>query len=75
MAKFRMFRADDRRDGKSQIWIIRNSFEVACLHGKTNPAQAKRLAIVGALSYSPLAMTVHHIHHDQRLLDEWEIAE
>lgn len=73
MAKFRMFRATDLRDNKREIFIIRDRKDVAVVHGKTSPAYAKRLAIVGALVWGDLSCRAKHIGSDHEEIQEWEI--
>lgn len=74
MAKFVMFRATDLRDGKKEIFIIRDGKDVAVVRGDTTPADAKRLAILGALAWGDLNYHARHIGTDQDPIHEWEIA-
>lgn len=73
MAKFRMFRATDLRDNKREIFIIRDYKDVAVVHGNTLPADAKRMAIIGALAWGDLAYHAKHIGSDHEEIQEWEI--
>lgn len=77
MAKYRMFRAVDKRDGKSQIWVIRNEVEVAAFidNGRFTPADIKRYVVRGAVFYAHIDLAAQHIGQDQTPIDEWEFPE
>lgn len=75
MAKFEMFRATDKRDGKREIFVIRNGVDVAVAPGSSQPGYVKRLVIIGAVYFAPLSYVGRHIGEDRELIDQWEIAE